>query len=318
MTQSGDSMTFFFENLMPCTTYWYEISTDQKICGSDSNSREITSPLYKDTFKTDCYCGSQKCPCGSQHCSNKEESCTKIDGNVACECSDVNAGPNEFGVDCGGLCNRPCRGTPPDWKMIEPIRVVGDTASSIDVVFIPDATYEGHLNQFRTDVIKLIRNGFFHLDLDITKPLPDNYRDQFNFYIYVGGFGPIPFRDYAPSADIAVNLYNAGAGGGMAGCGGPELTAPGRYIPVLLHELGHALWGLAGEREDVDHVIILMIIVIVTVTLAALHIIRGLLKKIVSTMHCSMDGLRALVPGSANQATGVMITPTIALWVYQF
>lgn len=199
---------------------------------------------------TDCYCGSQKCPCGSQHCSNKEESCTKIDGNVACECSDVNAGPNEFGVDCGGLCNRPCRGTPPDWKMIELIRVVGDTASSIDVVFIPDATYEGHLNQFRTDVIKLIRNGFFHLDLDITKPLPDNYRDQFNFYIYVGGFGPIPFRDYAPSADIAVNLYNADVGGGMAGCGGPELTAPGRYIPVLLHELGHALWGLAGERED--------------------------------------------------------------------
>lgn len=44
MTQSGDS--FFFENLMPCTTYWYEISTDQKICGSDSNSREITSPLH--------------------------------------------------------------------------------------------------------------------------------------------------------------------------------------------------------------------------------------------------------------------------------
>lgn len=115
------------------------------------------------------------------------------------------------------------------------------------------------LNRFRTDVINLVKNVFFRLDNYVTEPLPTDYRDRFNFYIYTGGFGrPIyDFRSsYAPNVDKIAYLYNQGSGGGYAQRNlESELRAPGRQNGVVLHEFGHGLWDLGGEScGDVNDV----------------------------------------------------------------
>ena len=129
----------------------------------------------------------------------------------------------------------------------------------IDVVFVAEDGYVGDTAQFRTDVTDLILSWYYTLDTKLTRyTIPADYRDMFNFYIYTGGFGtdagcsgtlPAGFWDDVPNCDTAGILRNTSGGGGCANTLGPpsKFQAPGRHGGVVLHESGHAIFGLIDE-----------------------------------------------------------------------
>ncbi len=105
----------------------------------------------------------------------------------ACDCFDVLQGANETGVDCGGVCG-PCVSCTWCGNSVVPIRLAGNYKSKIDIVFVPEQDYQGHMNQFINDAQTHIRNGYFRLDRGHHDPLP-SFHDRFNFYYYNNGFG---------------------------------------------------------------------------------------------------------------------------------
>ena len=177
----------------------------------------------------------------------------------ACDCHDVLQGPYETGVDCGGPCPA-CRAVPTGWSNITPLRLRGAPNSGfIDIIFVPNTDYANALGTFRNDIVNLIRNEIFALDALTTVPLPANFQDMFNFYIYTGGFGSwnkktgwnLPANltnDTNNQADVRALLKNGACCVGTSWYWGPPswLQAPGRGR-IFLHELGHGLFGLLDE-----------------------------------------------------------------------
>jgi hypothetical protein len=107
----------------------------------------------------------------------------------ACDCYDVLNGPNETGVDCGGICG-PC--VPCTWcgSKVVPVRVKGQpNTGQIDVVFVPHENYKGNLSDFNSKMLDTIRYAYFTIDKHSVAPPPSNYKDRFNFYRYTGGYG---------------------------------------------------------------------------------------------------------------------------------
>jgi len=192
--------------------------------------------------------------------ANTNQSDINNDGvGDACDCYDVMQGAHESGRDCGGPCPA-CRAVPANWTNVQAIRLRRDVHNkSIDLVFVPAQSYVGNWNQFVNDVIALIRNRYLNLDNHTTYSLRSDYRNMFNFYVYTGGNGsyttgcvgtlPANFWTDAPDADTAGLLLNSGAGGGCANSLGPpsRFRAPGRRGGVVIHESGHAIFGLIDE-----------------------------------------------------------------------
>ena len=182
----------------------------------------------------------------------------------ACDCYDVLQGPNENGVDCGGICS-PCIQCIWCGNNVVPIRIKGKPDKGfIDVVFVPDLSYQGNINGFVNDAIEHIRNGYFKLDQKCVDPIPNNYKDRFNFYYYTGGFGnesascsgqlPNGFynsnnADFADVAGILVSGYFTGCSNAL---GPPSHFDAGDNTilgatTVVIHESGHAIFGLVDE-----------------------------------------------------------------------
>ena len=65
----------------------------------------------------------------------------------------------------------------------------------MDVVFVPDTTFQGNLNLFIDNAHEHVRNGFFRLSQSTIDPIPGGYWDRFNFYYYTGGFGSVNLSD---------------------------------------------------------------------------------------------------------------------------
>jgi len=190
---------------------------------------------------------------------NSEQKDMNKDGvGDACDCYDVFKGENESGVDCGGNCPA-CVNMPSTWKNVVPVRLRGAPNSGyIDVVFIPNTDYANAMTTFENDMLNLIRTQYFTMHNFTAEPLPSNYRDRFNFYRYTGGFGfrddkgwhlPANFLQDAPQRDVAGILKNSDCCVGESFYFGPPsfFHSPARSGALLLHESGHAIWGLLDE-----------------------------------------------------------------------
>lgn len=197
--------------------------------------------------------------------SNSNQSDINNDGTGdACDCYDVFKGPKETGVDCGGACGA-CVSCSWCGKEVTPIRIKGEyNKGFIDIVFVPDFSYQSafiNLPEFVTASIGHIRNGFFQLDAMAIHPIPKNYKDMFNFYYYTGGFGdvskgdkctgklPDSFLNHASFADVGALLRNDPTKGGCAKIGPPGNFQAGAQTMVVIHEAGHAIFGLSDEYK---------------------------------------------------------------------
>jgi hypothetical protein len=185
----------------------------------------------------------------------------------ACDCDDLVLGGDEESIDSGGACPEPVECT---WcgDNIEPLRVRGRPNNGyIDMVFVPHTSWEGRLDDFREYAKDLVRKKFMKLDTltwqdprdpQLIEPIPEDFRDRFNFYIDVYGFGDdndcegelpgeaeyqekvetcilsfwikceqdevVHFWDYASFADVGALIadpYVVHPDGGLSGCARP-------------------------------------------------------------------------------------------------
>jgi hypothetical protein len=147
------------------------------------------------TYPNDPHCGDacDNCP---QHYNPKQEDLNNDGVGDDCDCYDVFKGSNEVGVDCGGPCS-PCVECTWCGNNVIPIRIKGKPCSGkIDVVFVPEEFYQGNMNQFIQNTTNYIRYGYFKIDQAAVDPIPSDYKDQFNFYYYTGGFAEGEFGDH--------------------------------------------------------------------------------------------------------------------------
>jgi hypothetical protein len=115
------------------------------------------------------------------------------------DCDDLIQSSEEAGVDCGPVCGNTC--VPCEWcgDNIEPLRVRGEPSEGyIDIVFVPHVSWEGRIPEFREYIQNLIRRKFMRLDEltwndprdpPLIEPIPEDFRERFNFYIDVYGYG---------------------------------------------------------------------------------------------------------------------------------
>lgn len=177
-------------------------------------------------------------------------------------CYNIIQDPWEEGVDCGGLCG-PC--IPCTWcgENIEPIRIKGrPNSGQIDVVFLPEKSYveEDALSDFHASAITFIRDGYFKLDEFSVNPIPEDYKDRFNFYIYTGGYAvehgsyiemPENFYDDHPFTDSAGVLT-------LGDSGRAQMGPPGRWISrdrlsTVIHESLHSIFNMEDEYCKKKH-----------------------------------------------------------------
>lgn len=203
-----------------------------------------------------------------QTVSNADQADYNDDGHGdSCDCADGFMGPGEMGADCGGVV---CGGgseacgqiyqscnfwpNPPQCypSPCLPIIYNGSTWAKIDVVFVPDADYNGNMTQFLTDVKNMIETVYFG-----APEFADN-RCKFNFWYY-NSAGVTDSGDYEPTcqkfavptpvytgcsfADQRVIIYN---GGGRA-CTLDGTISARTNGGGLVHETGHGIFGLQDE-----------------------------------------------------------------------
>jgi hypothetical protein len=147
-------------------------------------------------------------------------------------------------------------------EKVVPVRVMRNVFESnqIDVIFIPDTSYQDNFNLFVDDLNNAIREGYFKISEITTPPLPSDYKDRFNFYYYTGGYGnsqdrctgemlPTDF-EVVSFHDVAAILHNRPTANSLA-ClteSFPKhFMARGRYVAQIIHESGHAIFGLQDE-----------------------------------------------------------------------
>ena len=180
----------------------------------------------------------------------------------ACDCYDVQQGPNETSIDCGGACP-PCVSCTWCGSNVVPVRVKGKPNSGqIDVVFIPHENFQNNLAGFNNQVINTIQNAFFTMDQLAVDPIPSNYKDRFNFYRYTGGFATGSGCDHqvpgsplislfwidAPFTDSAGVLSLTATGGCSNALGPPShWIADAGDLDESIHEAMHSVFGLIDE-----------------------------------------------------------------------
>jgi parallel beta-helix repeat protein len=206
----------------------------------------------------------------------------------ACDCNDAFKGLGETGVDCGGRCGACVKC---DWcgDRVEPLRIVGSPNDGVlDVVFVPHESFKDDMAAFRENAYGYIRDYYLKLGNMTTKPLPEDFGNRFNFYIYSGGFGgdgacagklpgeeehvqwlsgcsnacamtlglgcgcfmgePTHFYEDAGWAD-SVGILTKGEGGCASTLGPQSHFTAESSGAVVIHESGHAIFGLTEENN---------------------------------------------------------------------
>ncbi len=171
-----------------------------------------------------------------------------------CDCNDWLQGAHETGADCGGVCPA-CVSCTWCTAQVQPFRVQGTPENKIDVIFVPNQSYNGNRAQFLSDVQKVITKSYLKSDpirTDIAK---------FNFYTYgeeaavFEGFvfnppasGCTVFDDATTFADsISVLHPNDFRDWSSSGCSRRVFTSEPVSYRTFVHESGHSVFGLGDE-----------------------------------------------------------------------
>jgi hypothetical protein len=135
---------------------------------------------------------------------------------------------------------------------------------------VPTPVYLTNETRFREDVTNVINQAYLNMDTvtSPSEPLPNNFREKFNFYYYYdpalpadafsGCAGTVPDRYWkeVPFSDVTVILYPgyygiyANSSCQPTGCNqdsGPGhnlMKAPADQLTLIKHETGHAIFGL--------------------------------------------------------------------------
>ncbi|MEK6960512.1 MAG: thrombospondin type 3 repeat-containing protein [Nanoarchaeota archaeon] len=200
----------------------------------------------------------------------------------ACDCDDVNKGPYEDGVDCGGVCKNTCYEkectSRKDWcgSNLVSIRLTGPyNTGKIDIIYVPDYTYTSNA-QFVTDATFLVKNSYAKIWNVSDNTIPADYFNKFNFYYlqtgvlngklnnYTGngslgctGEQPAILAGYGGNGTVAAFHDNvailcpAGNCNGACSSFGPGINHKMKFdvgFPLLnLHEGAHGLFSLQDE-----------------------------------------------------------------------
>ncbi len=144
---------------------------------------------------------------------------------------------------------------------IIPLYLNGQPEQMIDVVFVPDKSYQGYMDDFINIVKGLINEQYFKIDKMIGSgygTIPTNYKERFNFYVYTGGFSTnpetcgatLPLNFDVPFADSIGTIVNQND---IIGCT-TSLGPPSRWVVnktgnVVLHESMHSIFSLIDEYD---------------------------------------------------------------------
>jgi len=176
-----------------------------------------------------------------------------------CDCDDGLRGPDEFGVDCGGICPDPC-GDP-----CVPLLVNGSSVGRVDIVVIAADEEHDSLDDFVQDALDALQDGL----LSVREV--ENHPEKFNVWFYDDSEDRAPFEyqevtvrgttsvrcsweepahwlEACPQADMGVVLHEDQCRdyARLSGVFSSEVFNPG----TIVHEAGHALFGLADEYDD--------------------------------------------------------------------
>ncbi|MFH1505517.1 MAG: thrombospondin type 3 repeat-containing protein, partial [archaeon] len=175
------------------------------------------------------------------HANPDQEDWDSDEEGNECDCDDHFKGDNEVGADCGGICEFEC---PPCVPLIEN----GLHDAKIDVVFIPDVDYEGDMEKFISDAMRLVENGY------LSDPIMWDFRCKYNFYYYPewGEYQPVcalydvpdDFYDHCGFADSkAIVFATSKRACSVTGV----FSTPRLGTKTVVHETGHNIFGLADE-----------------------------------------------------------------------
>lgn len=205
-----------------------------------------------------------------------------IEGD-ACDFDDFIQGPSETGIDCGGVAAYPC--VVCTWcaqSNLEPLRIRG-AKDKIDIAFVPSSDYftsslDSRFKELALFIVryvyfsqleKHVSNSFFSNTKDkVNMPLPSDYKERFNFYLYKGTGLATPKTeaytnttnalpsDYASAKtfiDITHVLSNGQAPGGFS-MGFGEFRPPGMLYTEAwgtsaIHEFAHLFLGLQHNGD---------------------------------------------------------------------
>jgi hypothetical protein len=174
-----------------------------------------------------------------------------------CDCDDWLQGARETGIDCGGVCPA-CIACTWCGERVTPFRIRGTPGNKIDVIFVPNRTYNGNRAVFLADVRTVITTAYLRSD-----PIRMNVA-KFNFYTYadeasVYTYGSSPsftapaggctvFDDATTFADsISVMHPNDLRDWSGSGCSRRVFTSEPVSYRTFVHESGHSLFGLQDE-----------------------------------------------------------------------
>jgi len=174
-----------------------------------------------------------------------------------CDCDDWLQGARETGIDCGGVCPA-CIACTWCGEKVTPFRIRGTPENKIDVIFVPNRTYNGNRALFLADVRKVITTSYLRSD-----PIRMNVA-KFNFYTYadeasVFAYGSSPsftppaggctvFDDATTFADsISILHPNDLRDWSGSGCSRRIFSSEPVSYRTFVHESGHSIFGLKDE-----------------------------------------------------------------------
>ena len=160
-----------------------------------------------------------------------------------CDCNDNFRGDNEFGADCGEICDNPCP------LQCIPLLINGNPDNKIDIVFVKDINYTVNTLYFLDDAMRLIEEGMFGSTEFYAN------RCKFNFYFSLASADYVPrCKEFyvndglwygCPFADSAVIVFDEP--GGACSSGSQVFSAPVSNPDTIVHEAGHQHFSLADE-----------------------------------------------------------------------
>jgi len=183
----------------------------------------------------------------TSHCANgvKDGDEDGIDCGGSCElcisCYNGLLDGDEDGIDCGGSCPFVCGNC-------KPLIYQGAHEDKIDVVFVPDQTYNGDMELFKKHIDQLINGSYKQ-----SPPIRDNL-NKFNFYYiedeswtnWSGGGHNLP-----ESLKTECSFYDAAAiihtDSHRDFRSGKKLSSEYDSNGTFVHESGHAIFNVADE-----------------------------------------------------------------------